>query len=95
MARRMGNTATDEIWIIIEVMKQSTKLRMTVRKPAALKPNEFAYRFKITTDFKAWEDRITSVDLPAIFPPIKPSVVLAGRSIGDSIEDRVTAVLSQ
>lgn len=97
MAKRFGDQAIDFIWIIVTVSKTSTTVRLIQRemKAKTLAPNEYAYKFKITTDFKKWDDRMVSVELPQVNPPVMPSMMALNRATGRSIEERVTEVLTQ
>ena len=97
MARRIGNTALDNIWIVVTVNKLSTSVRLLQIKPKNLKPNEYSYHFKISTNFSDWENRIVSFDLPKINPPQPITNYLEGREqeIGKSIEEKVTEALSK
>ena len=96
MAKRYGDQATDYIWIIVTVNKTSTNVRMLQRevKTKTLAPNEYAYKFKITTDFKKWDDRTQTFDLPVATPPAAPGMLLQTTIIGKSVEEKVTEVLT-
>lgn len=97
MAKRMGNEATDYIYLVVTVNKTSTNVRMLQRevKVKNLAPNEYAYRLKITTDFKKWDDRMMTFDMPQAQPPEPPALLMQSLTIGRSVEEKVTEVLTQ
>ncbi len=97
MAKRYGDEATDYIWIVVTVNKQSTSVRMLLRevKTKNLAPNEYCYKFKITTDFKKWDDRTQTFELPQANPPEAPGVLMQSLVIGKSITEKVTEVLDR
>lgn len=66
MAKRFIDTATDTIWIVVAVNKQSTSVKMLQREPKHLMPNEYSYKLKIVTNFKYWEDRVKEYEMPEV-----------------------------
>ncbi len=93
MAKRFIDTATDTIWIVVAVNKQSTSVKMLQREPKHLMPNEYSYKLKIVTNFKYWEDRVKEYEMPEVNPPPSPSLKLQSTNYGKSIEQQVTEVL--
>jgi hypothetical protein len=102
MAKRDSkDLAIDDIWIIVTINKKSTRVRMLKPSPGHdrvktirhIAPNEYAYRLKITTNFKDWEDRIINHEMPAMKPPTRPKIEMSS-FIGKSVEDKVTEKLT-
>jgi hypothetical protein len=101
MAKRdYKDLATDEVYLVVTVNKKTTSIRLLQPKiirfaGPALAPNEYAYKFKIITDFKKWEDRIITHTLPPVNPPARPVGGEFVSVIGESVEEKVTKALTK
>lgn len=94
MANRIGDIAHDDIYLVVTINVRSTTIRMLTR-PVKLKPNEYCYHLSITTDFKQWEDRTSPpIKLTPVNPPQITPLGVISASIGKSVEERVTEVLT-
>ncbi len=85
--------SNNTVYLIVTVGVKGLKYRVTSRKPASLKQNEFAYKFVIQIDLNAWNSRIREVILtppkPPEIPKDFPMAILIAKPVSGLVMDRL------